>query len=106
WNSRVLRFGDGMELQDEFAADWASRDILSKPYIAVLTDGRILLTQPDSGELVLYDAGGPRIAAWQPFPESKPVGVAALPDGGFVFSDVNRNEIQVVPGSLVDSFFQ
>jgi hypothetical protein len=32
-----------------------------------------------------------------------PIGVAALPDGGFVFSDIQRNELQIVPASVVDT---
>jgi hypothetical protein len=34
------------------------------------------------------------------------VGVVAMPDGGFAFSDVMRNEVQIVPAALVDSFFE
>jgi hypothetical protein len=34
------------------------------------------------------------------------VGVVARQDGGFAFSDAGRNEIQVVPGALVDSLFE
>jgi hypothetical protein len=35
-----------------------------------------------------------------------PVGVAALADGGFAFSDIRRHEVQMVPAELVAGFFQ
>ena len=71
----------------------------------MLSDGRILATLPESGELVLFSEDGTRIGAWQPMAESKPIGVAALTGGGFAFSDATRNEVQIVPGDLVDNLF-
>jgi DNA-binding beta-propeller fold protein YncE len=85
---------------------WTSREVLDKPYLTVLADGRIVAAVPETGELVLFDVDGTRIGAWQPLAQSKPVGVAALPDGGFAFSDVMRNEVQIVPGDLLPGFFE
>jgi hypothetical protein len=34
------------------------------------------------------------------------VGVVARHDGGFAFSDVGMNMIQIVPASLVESLFE
>jgi hypothetical protein len=34
-----------------------------------------------------------------------PAGVAALGDGGFVFSDVRKGTVQVVPGAVLGSLF-
>jgi hypothetical protein len=34
------------------------------------------------------------------------VGVVVMPDGGFAFSDVTRNEVQIVPAALMSELFQ
>ena len=47
-----------------------------------------------------------RAGLWRPEADSQPIGVAALADGGFVFSDGRRNELQVVPGDLVSELFR
>jgi hypothetical protein len=108
WSGRILRFDAGPEhaFAGEIDAGWTSQDILNKPYVTVLNDGRILVSHPESRQLVLFDASGAAIGAWQPLQDSLPVGVAAMPDGGFAFSDPGRNEIQIVPASLVDGFFR
>jgi hypothetical protein len=80
--------------------------VLDKPYLTVLADGRILASLPESGQLVLFAADGTRAGAWQPLAQAKPVGVVAMPDGGFAFSDVNRNEIQIVPAGLLPDLFK
>ncbi len=89
-----------------FAAPWTSHEILDKPYLAVLSDGRIIASDPEQGELVLYDANGTRLGAWKPDTDSQPIGVAALPSGGFVYSDARRNQVQIVPASLLDRLFK
>jgi hypothetical protein len=38
--------------------------------------------------------------------DSMPIGLAPTSDGGFVFSDGRRNEVQVVPGRLIAGLFQ
>jgi DNA-binding beta-propeller fold protein YncE len=106
WNGRVQRFSPGLTSDASFASGWRSQDILHKPYLAVLTDGRLLVSDPENGRLLLFDAAGRKLGAWTPTPDSLPVGVAASPDGGFVFSDTRRSEVQIVPGALVDSLFK
>jgi DNA-binding beta-propeller fold protein YncE len=108
WSSRILRFGPGPDnaYVGEIDARWTSRDVLHKPYVTVLTDGRILVSHPESGQLLLFSEAGQVAGTWQPLQGSIPVGVAARPDGGFAFSDAARNEIQIVPAALVDSLFE
>jgi DNA-binding beta-propeller fold protein YncE len=105
WSGRVLRFGEasGYSVID---ARWTSRDVLHKPYVAVLTDGRILASHPETGQLLLFTNTGEPAGSWRPLQNSIPVGVVARHDGGFAFSDVGMNMIQIVPASLVESLFE
>jgi hypothetical protein len=80
--------------------------VTNKPYIAVLKDGRVVVSVPEVGRLYLYDASGKELGSWQPLPSSRPVGVAALAGGGFVFSDAAMNQVQIVPGAAVSALFK
>lgn len=106
WNGRVVRFDSDMQPVDSFEVAWTSQAILTKPYLVALADGRVLVALPEKGKLCLYTEDGEASGVWQPNPDGLTVGVAALADGGFVFSDVARNEVQIVPGELVDSLFE
>ena len=57
---------------------------------------------------MLFNADGTEVGTWQPLPTSKPVGVVAMPDGGFAFSDAadTRNEVEIIPADLVAGFFK
>jgi hypothetical protein len=72
----------------------------------VLADGRIVAAEPDKGMLMLFDANGSQRGTWRPESDAFPVGVAALPDGGFVFSDARRNQVQIVPAPLLERLFR
>jgi DNA-binding beta-propeller fold protein YncE len=108
WSGRILRFGPapGYEYLGSIDAGWKSQDILHKPYVTALADGRILVSHPESGRLLLFEATGKQVGDWHPLADSIPVGVVAMRDGGFAFSDVGRNEIEIVPAALVDSLFK
>jgi DNA-binding beta-propeller fold protein YncE len=106
WTGDIHRIAtDGSE-SGRFPVGWTSQLVLDKPYVTVLASGQILVTLPETGELVLFDASGTRTGAWQPLAQSKPAGVVAMPDGGFAFSDVTRNEVQIVPAALMSELFQ
>jgi DNA-binding beta-propeller fold protein YncE len=106
WNGRVQRLSPDLTSATSFAAGWTSRDILAKPYLALLSDGRIVASDPGQGILLLFSANGQILGSWQPAAGSQPIGVAALPDGGFVFSDAALGQGRIVPGHLVDSLFR
>ncbi len=106
WNARIQRFEPGFQNAFEFGVGWSSREVFAKPYIAVLRDGRIVAAEPAGGVLLLFDAEGRPQGAWRPETESRPVGVAALADGGFAFSDAVRNEVQLVPAALIARLFK
>lgn len=108
WSGKLLRFGPGAEFDylGEIRAGWASKEILHKPYVAELADDRILVSYPEGGRLVLLSGSGEQLGTWQPLAASVPVGVVAMPDGGFAFSDVGMNHVQIIPEGLVDSLFE
>jgi sugar lactone lactonase YvrE len=106
WNGRVQKLTAEAQPVSSYPAGWTSRDVLSKPYITVLSDGRVIVSVPESGTLVLYSATGTRIGQWQPLVNSMPVGLAATTNGGFVFSDIRRNEVQIVPANLIGDLFK
>jgi predicted membrane-bound mannosyltransferase/DNA-binding beta-propeller fold protein YncE len=106
WNSRIERFSADFSSATSFPAGWTSQDAIAKPYLAVLADGRIVASEPAKGYLMLFDRGGAQIGTWKPAEGSRPIGVAALPDGGFVFTDAARNEAQIVPADNIVRLFK
>jgi predicted membrane-bound mannosyltransferase/sugar lactone lactonase YvrE len=106
WNGRIQRFSPAFESPVSFPTGWSSREVFAKPYLAVLTDGRIVASDPGKGVLLLLGADGQPRGVWRPEADSQPIGVAATAEGGFVFSDGRRNQVQVVPAALVDQLFQ
>ncbi len=106
WNGRIQRLTPDAGAPTSFVTGWTSRDVLAKPYLAVLSDGRIVASDPVKGVLMLWDAEGRPLGSWKPESDGMPAGVAALGDGGFVFSDIRKGTLQIVPGGLVGSLFK
>jgi predicted membrane-bound mannosyltransferase/sugar lactone lactonase YvrE len=106
WNGRVQRFSPGFVFSGSFPVEWSSQDVLAKPYLTVLKDSKLLVTVPEAGQLVLFDANGQRQGTWKPSADSYPVGVTAMADGGFAFSDTRRHEVQIVPAGLLGNVFR
>jgi hypothetical protein len=106
----LQRFAPGFGSQTAYAAGWTSREAAHKPYLAVLTDGSVIASDPGNGVLTLFTPStGSSMSAprtWRPDAGSRPVGVAALPDGGFVFSDAATNVVQVIPAALLQQLFR
>ena len=106
WTGDIRLIGvDGQET-GTIDVGWTSQLVLDKPYLTVLASGQVLASFPERGELVLFEVDGTRVGAWQPLAQSKPVGVVAMADGGFAFSDIARNEVQIVPAVLLPELFQ
>ncbi len=106
WNARIERFGADFQSATSFPAGWTSKDAIHKPYLAVLSDGRIVASEPAKGYLMLFDRTGTPLGTWKPADNARPIGVAATADGGFVFTDAARNEAQVVPVDLIGKLFK
>jgi hypothetical protein len=105
WNGRVQVIDPVMQQSQAIQVGWISQEVLHKPYVTVLADGRMLVSSPETSSLRLYMASGEFLGAWTPVSGGLPLGVAARPDGGFVFSDGRRNQVQIVPGDLLPSLF-
>jgi predicted membrane-bound mannosyltransferase/sugar lactone lactonase YvrE len=105
WNGRIQRFSPDFSSSASFDVGWTNKDAANKPYLAVLGDGRIVAAEPAKGYLMLFDPAGTLLGTWKPADGARPVGVAARGDGGFVFSDAARNEVQVVPAGLISKLF-
>ncbi|HXH20983.1 MAG TPA: flippase activity-associated protein Agl23 [Dehalococcoidia bacterium] len=105
WNERIQRFSPDLSSQTAYAAGWTSKDAIHKPYLAVLRDGRVVASEPAKGVLMLFDFRGP-VRTWKPADAARPIGVAALPDGGFVFSDAANGQVQIVPGAALERLFR
>jgi uncharacterized protein (TIGR03663 family) len=106
WNGRIQKFGPGMTQSGQFPAPWTSQGVVDKPYLAVLEDGRIVASDPGSGDLLLYAATGAQGGKWHPGGNAKPLGVAPLPGGGFVYSDAGTNQLQLVPARAIAGLFR
>jgi DNA-binding beta-propeller fold protein YncE len=104
WNARIQAITNAGQIVS-FPAGWSSQGINDKPYLAVLADGRIVATDPAKSLLTLYQPDGAVVGTWQLPPGSLPVGLAALPDGGFIVTDGARNEVQIVPAAVIPSLF-
>jgi predicted membrane-bound mannosyltransferase/sugar lactone lactonase YvrE len=106
WNARIQRFDADLSNATSFPTGWSSQDVVAKPYVTVLTDGRIIASDPGKGLLLLLDRDGQPSGLWRPETDSQPLGVVALSDGGFAFSDVRRNQVQIVPAALISTLFK
>src|SRR5205823_6997307 len=87
WNGRIQKFGPDLAPLAQFPVPWTSQGVLDKPYITVLSDNRIVASNPGDGNLMLLNPTGAPLGKWSPGQGAKPIGVAATPDGGFVFTD-------------------
>ena len=84
----------------------ASQGVVDKPYMAVLSDGRILFTVPGNGTLMLFDADCAPNRQVAPGWGAKPLGVAAMAGGGLVFRDAGHDPVQIVPGAEIAELFR
>lgn len=105
WNARIQAITNAGQIVS-FPAPWTSQGINDKPYLTVLTDGRIVATDPAKGTLLLYSADGASLGSWTPAAGGRPTGVTALPDGGFVFTDGQNNQAQIVPAAAISNLFR
>jgi hypothetical protein len=63
-------------------------------------------SDPARSLLTLYTAEGTVVGTWTPNSGGLPVGLASTSDGGFVFSDGRRNEVQIVPAAAISELFR
>ncbi len=89
WNKRIVILGDDLNLKSTIAVDsWGSEAVTDRAYMALLADGRLLVTDPANGQILAFAADGSRIAAYDVPPDanrnfSRPIGITT--DGTSVF---------------------
>jgi len=70
WNNRVQSFDGSGRFAAQFAVPWATtapgHGAENKPYLAAAPDGSVIVTFPDEGRVVQYDAPGSRRAVREP----------------------------------------
>jgi uncharacterized protein (TIGR03663 family) len=99
WNHRIQELDQsGRPLaQISVPSGWDSQSITNKPYIAVNRQGQVVVTMPDQGKTAIFGADGQMLSQSQLPANGTPVGVAAGPDGKFVFADARNNVVVRTP---------
>jgi DNA-binding beta-propeller fold protein YncE len=82
WNKRIVHFDKDLQSKGTIAVDsWGSTAVTDRPYLAVLSDGRVLATDPTNGKVLVFGADGKPLAPYDLPKEtgqasSRPIGIA------------------------------
>jgi Mg-chelatase subunit ChlD/sugar lactone lactonase YvrE len=91
---RVQAFDLAGRMLDEWEGLQAPSDV------AVLADGRIVVSQPEGGSLAVLASGGRRLATWQGLAAdgaaTRPLGISAGPDGRLWVADSASRQLLAV----------
>jgi DNA-binding beta-propeller fold protein YncE len=90
-NRRVQAFDRNGKWKREFAVDGFQPVVYSEPHLAVDAKNRVWVTCPAVQEVRLYTSEGKLLKTWKGGPGAlfeKPMGLALLPGGGAVVSDL------------------
>ena len=102
WNQRVqvLSYTDGiMQAIDEWSiAGWYGQSLENKPYLSVGANGRVYISDPESGRVLVYEADGSFVNFWGGFDQSEvsiviAQGIAADELGNVWLSDSQEHQI-------------
>lgn len=59
WNSRIQRFSPDLTPLAEWKVDaWSGESIVNKPYLAVDSNGRLYVTDPEGYRVLIFNTGG------------------------------------------------
>lgn len=105
FNRRVQKFTPQLEFVSEFAVpSWDNRtDIFMRPYVAVLANGDVYVTDPQLFRVLVYSADGALKASFGNFGTEAnrfglPNGIAAdLAGNGVLVADAKNNRVMVFP---------
>ncbi len=97
WNRRVVRLDASLEGIYTPAGEWPiegwyGQSLDNKPYLTVLSDGRVALTDPEGFRILLFTPEGEFLHTWGEDPDPAiglhlPVGIAADAQGGLWVAD-------------------
>lgn len=106
WNKRVIVLDNQLALKREIPVDeWGSQQVTERAYMALLDDGRLLVTDPSNGKILTFGADGTRRGEYEVTKEGdatgvRPIGVSS--DGTNVLvADALGNVIRRIPLSEV-----
>jgi streptogramin lyase len=99
WNDRVQELDPQGKPLAQFTAPagWTSQSVTNKPFLTVDAQGRIALTSPDAGQIVIYGTDGTQRSTIQLGSGSSAVGVTVAPDGRLVVADARGGSVVSEP---------
>jgi streptogramin lyase len=105
WNRRVVQLDGEFNFVGAFDVPaWGSEVVTNRPYMAILPDGRLLLTDPEHAKVLAYDAEGTLITEYEvPVTagrSSRPIGVAVA-DTHVLVSDGSGSVVRKIPLSEI-----
>jgi outer membrane protein assembly factor BamB len=83
YNSRIVELdGDGNFVNTFAVSGWGGQDVSDKPYITVLTDGRVVASVPSLGVVRVFSADGDELVTIEDpgDPISRPYGLVEAGD--------------------------
>jgi DNA-binding beta-propeller fold protein YncE len=101
WNKRVVRLSGDLQFVSAFDVPvWGSEAVTDRPYMALLADGRLLVTDPEHGKILAYNDQGTLLSEWElpaePNKRARPVGIAS--DGtNVIVADGSGAVVRKVP---------
>ncbi len=104
WNGRVQIFNPTFKYVTEFKVKgWGSQEVTAKPYLVVMADGRVVLSNPANSRIELYAGFGTATASWD-LPSTqgvsaRPVGMTLDGNGSLYVADCNGNVVYRLPVS-------
>lgn len=107
WNGRIEVFdAAGHFLRSLPVRGWESHGIENKPYLALLANGDLLLTQPDADHLIEMNAtSGALVRNVTSLGNNKklghPIGIATDASGAAYISDASTNQVTRLPVSAL-----
>jgi DNA-binding beta-propeller fold protein YncE len=104
WNGRVQVFDSSFKYLTQFTVKgWGSQEVTAKPYLVVLSDGRVILSNPANGRIEFYGGFGTATTSWDlPSVEGvsgRPVGMTLDGTGMLYVADCSGNVVYRLPVS-------
>jgi uncharacterized protein (TIGR03663 family) len=106
WNGRVDVFDSAKAFLGSYpVSGWESRDVENKPYLAVLPNGNLLVTQPNGDRVLELAPDGSTIRSDNnlapDLPLSRPIGVATDSSGNVYITDGVNDQLARLPYSAL-----
>ncbi len=102
WNKRIIVLDKELNFKTQIEVDeWGSQQVTDRGYMALLDDGRLLVTDPTGGKIITFGADGERLGTYElpkdgTTPTVRPIGIAA--DGTSVLvADSAANVVRKIP---------